>query len=144
MNLSKDDLINLVMKYQKDSLIDTYKRECLETIDSENYVVAMIDINGLKQINDTLGHKAGDEYIQETVNSIKKVIRKDDIIVRYGGDEFVVLFKNALKKQAEEAIKRIKNASVGVAEDNNIDIAIKLADGNMYKCKKEYYENHNR
>lgn len=141
MELSKDELVNLVLKYQRDSLTNVYKREYLDTIDEENYIVAMIDINGLKNVNDTLGHEAGDEYIKETVKSIKHVIRKDDIIIRYGGDEFLVLFKNVLKNQAEEAIKRIKNASCGIAEHKDINLAIKIADQEMYKNKIKYYAN---
>ena len=55
----------------------------------ESLVVAFIDVDGLKAVNDELGHETGDELLRETVNAIKIRLRSYDVITRVGGDEFV-------------------------------------------------------
>jgi len=58
---------------------------------SKNTGIAMIDLDNFKAYNDTYGHHAGDLVLQTTVMTIKSVIRRDDILIRYGGDEFLLL-----------------------------------------------------
>ena len=55
----------------------------------ESLVVAFIDVDGLKRVNDELGHETGDELLRETVNAIRNRLRSYDVITRIGGDEFV-------------------------------------------------------
>ncbi|MGM0442296.1 MAG: GGDEF domain-containing protein [Elusimicrobiota bacterium] len=71
------------------------------------FSVAMLDLDNLKVINDTYGHKAGDKAIQKIAEVLKKNIRKADSSYRYGGDEFVILFPKLQKEQASSAVEKI-------------------------------------
>ncbi|AKX94990.1 putative diguanylate cyclase YeaJ [Moorella thermoacetica] len=57
-----------------------------------SFAVAVLDLDNMKQINDTLGHQIGDEVLRAAARALKKATREKDIAARYGGDEFVVLF----------------------------------------------------
>lgn len=70
--------------------------------------IILVDVNDLKKVNDTFSHLVGDELIKEIATILKKAMRKDDIIVRWGGDEFVILLPNTDKKIAEKAVRRIE------------------------------------
>jgi PleD family two-component response regulator len=149
--LSKEDLITLIMQLQQsnlnlqiDHLTGFYKREAVQNINKDVYTVAMIDINGLKSVNDSLGHKAGDSYILSVCDGIKANIRKEDKVIRFGGDEFVIIFDNCTTEQAKQICKRVTNASCGVGQANTLDEAIKLADNDMYINKRDYYNYKNQ
>lgn len=73
----------------------------------KGFTIALLDIDQLKKINDTLGHVVGTKVIMWVAAVIKKSIRKPDIVVRYGGDEFLIIFINTEPPRAQEAIKRI-------------------------------------
>ena len=66
-----------------------------------------IDINGLKEVNDYLGHEAGDELILSIVDIIKANIRDTDFVARLGGDEFLIIFNNTDEIGAENVWMRI-------------------------------------
>ena len=66
----------------------------------------MVDVNGMKSTNDTFGHAAGDELLRRTAQVLKLSFRKEDIIARIGGDEFVVLFQGSIPLQ--EAVSRVQ------------------------------------
>lgn len=123
-----------------------------------NISICFVDINGLKQVNDTLGHKYGDELIKTVAEVFKKVIRTSDFCIRLGGDEFLIVFIDSQDEEAEMVWKRIQfhfekinreedrsyiiSASHGIVDcdtwlDKNIDDAIKVADEHMYEEKKE-------
>ncbi len=70
--------------------------------------IAMGDVNGLKLINDSFGHTAGDEYLRMVAEVIKKGCRVDDIVARLGGDEFVIILPKTSALEAEKVIMRIK------------------------------------
>ncbi len=72
-----------------------WKRFCQKYFDEKSYCVVMIDMDGLKKINDGFGHLAGNNAICITANVIKNSIDEDDLVIRYGGDEFQVLSLNA-------------------------------------------------
>lgn len=69
--------------------------------------VCFADIDNLKEINDTCGHDAGDMALRFVADSIKNFIRKGDVAVRVGGDEFVVLFRDTEAGEAEKIMQRI-------------------------------------
>lgn len=115
-----------------------------------------IDLNNFKKINDTLGHKAGDEVLKRFANILRSCIRNTDLLCRWGGDEFVILLNNEDKVAQKEFIERIKEKqendfnnygyqeicfSVGAVEvvpNINCDLVQLLhkADSIMYSCKK--------
>lgn len=66
------------------------------------------DVDGLKEINDTLGHPEGDQALIDTANILKKTFRESDVIARIGGDEFVVLIMETSDESAEKLTKRFK------------------------------------
>lgn len=72
--------------------------------------VMVVDVNGMKATNDTYGHAAGDDLLRRTAQVLRMSFRKEDIIARIGGDEFVVLFHGAIPLL--EAIKRVKDCQV--------------------------------
>lgn len=74
---------------------------------SEKIGILAIDINQFKAINDTFGHNNGDFVLKEVSSLVQKCISKEDIVVRWGGDEFLVLFFNRDKLYAEHLIKQI-------------------------------------
>ncbi|NLY85451.1 MAG: GGDEF domain-containing protein [Tissierellia bacterium] len=59
------------------------------------FSLCYIDINGLKKVNDELGHKYGDDLILTVVKVVKRNIREDDFVIRLGGDEFLIVFQEA-------------------------------------------------
>jgi diguanylate cyclase (GGDEF)-like protein/PAS domain S-box-containing protein len=75
-----------------------------------NYPLTIVygDMNGLKLINDSLGHTMGDELLKKVAEVLVKSCRKSDIVARLGGDEFVVILPQAGPTEAERVVKRIK------------------------------------
>ena len=119
--------------------------------------VVAVDINGLKETNDTLGHHAGDELIIGTAKCLCRSFTGTDRIYRTGGDEFTVIITDE-EYDVDAALKRLKrycadwkgelihgfSISAGVAsakEFDNMDAILKVADQRMYESKREYYEN---
>lgn len=119
--------------------------------------ISYIDVNGLKEVNDTFGHEAGDALILAVVKAIGSVVRKNDFLVRLGGDEFLIVFDDADGVAAEKAWRRVVweldrlnagkelgyslSASHGTAEiapGGEIEAAMHLADLRMYDEKREH------
>jgi diguanylate cyclase (GGDEF)-like protein len=81
-------------------------------IDSASGCVVVIDIDNLKPINDSFGHTVGDAAIREVATSLRSVIRADDLLFRWGGDEFLVLMFNI---SPEDASRRVYELEVSLA-----------------------------
>lgn len=99
-----------------DPLTGLYNRRFFENelnrLDSEeNLPISIIlgDVNGLKQTNDIFGHDSGDMLLKKAAEVIKGECRKNDIIARWGGDEFIIILPKTKYEEAEEVTKRIKN-----------------------------------
>jgi diguanylate cyclase len=73
--------------------------------------IAMGDVNGLKLINDSFGHQMGDELLIRISKVMKRVCRQDDIIARWGGDEFAIIFPETNEGDVEGIVKRIIEAA---------------------------------
>jgi diguanylate cyclase (GGDEF)-like protein len=76
------------------------------------FVLAFIDVDGLKAINDKQGHTAGDEVLRQVVDVIRKVVRDYDLIIRYGGDEFIC---GLLDLNLDDAANRFANTRKDLA-----------------------------
>jgi len=116
----------------------------------------MIDIDNFKRINDTYGHQAGDQVLTQFADILKSNARKEDMIVRLGGEEFAVVLPQTCKENAVKMAERIKRAveeknftfdyvsekitvSIGIVTTDfpmNTDILLKYADKALYKAKE--------
>jgi diguanylate cyclase (GGDEF)-like protein len=105
----------------------------------------LIDVNKLKEINDTYGHQRGDEVLKKLGQLILSNCRQSDIPVRWGGDEFLLLLPETSEEQAQNLIERIVNQSneVGFSYGitnctacDSIEEAVSTADEKMYSAKK--------
>ncbi|WP_427337698.1 diguanylate cyclase [Caloranaerobacter sp. DY30410] len=119
----------------------------------KTYGLIIIDMDNLKSINDNWGHSSGDKAIKIVSQSIKESIRKKDIPIRYGGDEFIIIVPNVGNDIIKKIINRIKrnislkskkvpftiSVTFGFANTNsinNLQLAFEKADYFMYKRKK--------
>ncbi len=145
----------------RDQLTGLYNRtffeaELLRLHKSYNYPVTLIscDLDGLKLINDSLGHQTGDQLLVECAEILQESLRSTDILARVGGDEFCAIMPNTNRETGENIIRRIKtnisiynakhhdlplNLSLGLATADNPDILLKdlfkQADDLMYRDK---------
>lgn len=71
------------------------------------FCLSLIDMDGLKPINDMHGHLVGDAAIKYVADSIRQAVREGDVVARIGGDEFLVIFRNASCVEAEKALHRL-------------------------------------
>ena len=85
------------------------------------FSLILIDIDDFKQINDTYGHLAGDEVIVKTIDTIKKTIRQDDIVARWGGEEFIIILPCTTLEGAAGIANRIKEFVSDIRHDNMIE-----------------------
>ena len=123
----------------------------------KDFSLIFIDIDNLKEINDTFGHLAGDKAIEIVGQAIKNSIRKEDLGIRYGGDEFIILLFNQHKKAAKRVTERVRREirKLAVEQGMNIQISagiactdclvdledmIKMADKNLYREKEKKKE----
>ena len=106
-----------------DALTDLYNRayfeEELKRYNFPRYYplsVMMVDINGLKVINDTLGHYEGDKLLQHFASLLNSISRKGDVITRLGGDEFAILLPSTTSQEAHRICERIRK----ICEEDSI------------------------
>lgn len=145
-----------------DPVTDTYSRRYYETYRAHlegMESLAIIDANRFKQVNDSFGHPAGDAVLREIARSIKGCIRKTDILIRYGGDEFLLLFpkmgEEILERKMQEISEAVENIRIadypelrlsisigGVTGVHPITEAIRQADLRMYAQKQAYNHEH--
>jgi diguanylate cyclase (GGDEF)-like protein len=87
-------------------------------------IVAYLDVDGLKTINDSLGHAAGDTTLLRVANALQAGLRSYDVIIRYGGDEFVCVITGLSMIEAEERFERINTDLAGGAEYRSITVGL--------------------
>lgn len=105
--------------YEKDDLTNIYNRragmiyfdEMIEEVKISDHELAVvfIDVDGLKQVNDVLGHEKGDDLLVSVTNIIRDEIRDNDLFMRLGGDEFLLVLANINMSVAEQIMKRVYN-----------------------------------
>ncbi len=91
--------------------------------------ICFLDVNGLKEVNDTLGHQFGDELIVTASSLIKKKIRSNDILMRVGGDEFILVLMNCTSNQAEVIWSKIEESFNNINETEDRPYNISLSHG---------------
>ncbi len=118
-----------------DSLTGLYNRYFLEEemkrLDTERQLpigIVMIDLNGLKLINDTYGHEKGDAMLKKLADILKETCREEELIARWGGDEFVILLPGTDTEEVKSVCQRIaRNCQDAFVEDIPLSIAIGTA-----------------
>ena len=96
-----------------------------------NFSILLLDIDKFKNINDTYGHRKGDQILALIGEVLKSTVRTSDIVARYGGEEFIILIKNTkeyeAKKIAEKIRKNVENLKIkGIEHSITISIGISL------------------
>lgn len=156
---------NIQNKINKDKLTSCYNRKFIMNLLNEfkennttNFAILFIDVDGLKFVNDNLGHDAGDKYILTVSRAIRDVIREHDLVARIGGDEFLVILTYLEEENISKIIERLKSkikfldsiiiehkisVSVGyvfvdenLIKNNSIEDLVKIADDRMRIEKK--------
>jgi diguanylate cyclase (GGDEF)-like protein len=143
---------NLTRIFNRRSFIKLYDK-----IKKQPYPKALIllDIDHFKSINDTYGHDVGDKVLKKVASTIRKRLRKEDVVARWGGEEFAILLPHTDKRAAttvaeklRAALKEIKlpelkgrqvTASFGVTEvktGESLETALKRADEALYEAKR--------
>jgi len=156
---------NILHTSFRDHLTGLYNRSYLEEeiqrLDTERQLpisIVMGDLNGLKLINDTLGHSSGDGMLRRVAGLLKQSCREEDIVARWGGDEFLIFLPQTENKTAVEICKKIKekchntyynqipvSISLGAATkdapDTEVSEVLAAAESEMYKQKLYYSQN---
>jgi diguanylate cyclase (GGDEF)-like protein len=146
-----DPLTGLLNRQHFDELMTQALRAAQRR--SEPITVAYVDIDDFKVINDTQGHRRGDEILERVAKALKKSSRTDDFCFRYGGDEFCIIMPNCQSDEANEAWgKRLNNilsaqtdspklsigyAQTGPEEYLSVEQLLQKADEEMYRAKRE-------
>ncbi|MDR2167761.1 MAG: PAS domain S-box protein [Clostridiales bacterium] len=113
-------------RYLQDEAIRTFAN-CLER--NEPFSLIMIDVDDFKPVNDTYGHSAGDEVLKILSARIQSVLRNNDVVIRYGGEEFLVLMPNTLIEDGKKIACRIKEniaKSIFSTSEGEIPITVSI------------------
>ena len=122
--LMKDVLSGVLSRYAYTKAIDRYSD--IDTL-PDDFTVFVLDINGLKTVNDTVGHDAGDELIIGAARCIEKAFGSAGLCYRTGGDEFVVM-TNMSKEETESALLRLQEETKLWSRDRS-DFSLNIAAG---------------
>ena len=159
-------LLYLYYKINKKTYLDQltqiynrqYLQEFIQQKSLQDYYLILIDIDHFKRVNDNYGHDAGDDVLVAVVNAIKANLRQDDLMVRFGGEEFLIFISKKSAQEIEGVAQRLRLAveareiithrhtlnitiSLGVNpfpyKARNLEEAIKICDEQLYIAKNE-------
>ena len=106
-----------------------------------SFTVGFVDINGLKKVNDTYGHEAGDRLIKAVAAAIKHHIRESDSLARLGGDEFLIVLPGCTRRRAEEIWEKIEadleNGVMDLQQTLQIGASVGFAELNEFESQPE-------
>ena len=159
------ELKDIKLESNKEPLTGLYNRKFLHNYiekawisrNKKNFSFALIfiDLDNFKPINDNFGHEEGDKVLKKIANILKESFREDDFIIRFGGDEFVILIDlqnshignikkiiNSLRKRVEDRLNKYNlSFSYGIAiyprDGKNLSTLLEKADIKMYEEKKK-------
>jgi diguanylate cyclase (GGDEF)-like protein len=154
----------IIEKYKDESLLDeltevynkryllNYGEKIFDNYKNKNMSILMVDLDDFKKINDLYGHNSGDMILKSIANLIIGIIRKSDVISRFGGEEFVIIMPNTELKEAKIIAERIRfeiaqqefnklKCTVSIGLENNIgknsfNEMFESADKKLYEAKK--------
>ncbi len=124
---------NLKEKYHLDILTSCYNRLILKEINEEivenDTAVLYFDIDNLKTVNDKYGHYVGDLYIQTFANELLKHFKFPAKCIRYGGDEFVVIYPNTNDEEIKNNVKILEESCAKIKKLGGYDLSISSSNG---------------
>jgi len=153
--ITQDSLTNV---WNKRYLIETLTRELARRQRTGRALTLMLlDLDFFKKVNDTYGHLVGDEMLRQTASRLRATLREEDILARFGGEEFCIVLSETSAEDARNCAERCLKAisekpfvtaaeeinssiSIGIAEAEDAmtcDELIKLADDKLYKAKQQ-------
>ena len=94
--------------------------------------VVMADIDLFKEINDTFGHQGGDEAIAKVAGILEQSVRKEDVVIRYGGDEFMMVFFDITIEDLENKLEFLKSAVREITIENDPEVRITMSFGGAF------------
>ena len=117
-------MLQLTQMAETDAMTGLYNRvaaitrieEYIDNIGGDTAAMVMFDLDNFKQANDVFGHSFGDAVIVENARRLKQLFRKDDVICRIGGDEFMILCKNIREKDLQKKLERVIDSMTMVHE----------------------------
>ena len=153
VNFLRTEHETLYTESEIDPLTKAYNRRILEDLEvSDEDVLVYLDVDNFKEINDSFGHSFGDKVLKDLVNVIKDNIKGKDVVIRIGGDEFVIIIRKCSTYYAHDIVKTIEDEfkkrkgltfSYGItALDKGLDKALEEADEYMYKLKNKKKKRH--
>jgi diguanylate cyclase (GGDEF)-like protein len=98
----------------------------------QTLAAAFIDVDGFKAVNDQQGHATGDQAIQAVADYLKGSIRRQDIPIRFGGDEFIIIFFNITEKDFQIILNRINASKVVFQNTDGVELSLTLSVGGVF------------
>ncbi|MBF0255101.1 MAG: GGDEF domain-containing protein [Gammaproteobacteria bacterium] len=150
--ISYDPLTGVLSRSTVNELIDLYFHLALDQ--QAPFALAFVDLDRFKSINDQYGHEMGDEALRSAARTLNQHFRRSDMVIRWGGEEFLVIFPNTDLDGARLVLERLTHdwlglrpdgqpltASIGVAEKLTDGVSdwpqlLELADQRMYQAKQ--------
>jgi diguanylate cyclase (GGDEF)-like protein/PAS domain S-box-containing protein len=146
LQASTDGLTGLVNR----RTLETHLRSLIKQ--GRSFALSMVDLDHFKQLNDTHGHEAGDRALRVFARTAQHVLRDDDVIARWGGEEFVIVVPDLDRHQAVSVLERMREylvesnsgehpaftASFGLTDStcaHSLEELLKLADASLYEAK---------
>ena len=134
-----NEFVETISKYNRklylDALTGAYNRqyydEQLASLPGE-YAVAYIDLDRFKGINDTWGHHAGDQALKAVVDAMLSCVRDTDSVVRFGGDEFILVFRNIPKHIFAMRLEKIRKTVSDIVLEEFPDMHLSISIGGYY------------
>ena len=134
-----NDFAESIIKYNRklylDALTGAYNRqyydEQLASLPGE-YAVAYIDLDRFKDINDTWGHQAGDQALKAVVRAMQSCVRDTDSVMRFGGDEFVLVFRNIPKPTFAMRLEKLREVVSEIVFEEFPGMHLSISIGGYY------------
>lgn len=127
--LEKASNIDALTKVLNRRALDTYLTQLCKTIEKQNFHLLLFDIDDFKLVNDNYGHTTGDKVLIYLANRIKKALRGEDKIFRYGGEEFVVILHNVndskCKATSTRLLELIRESKL-IYKGNNLSVTVSI------------------
>ena len=123
-------------KLYHDALTGTYNRRYYEDIASRIVGpagIALMDVDDFKICNDTYGHHAGDLALEAAANAIQSCIRSSDLLIRYGGDEFLLIFSKIGEEVFYERLKQLRRAVQETKLPDYPEVKLDVSLGGVYR-----------